>query len=434
MADGNVGSLYMTLGLKDEVTVGLNKVAKSLSSSKKYTESLKNEVEALRKELKGVNGTDMSEPIKKALSFIKQYDNKVYESIKETNRFAYALRGVFESNKGEIKIKLSNIPNAINELAKLSKELDGMKGNKDASQEFKMKVSNAMDYLKMLQSIERKQRELNDLAISSRNIDKADIASAKVMLNNLRQSLAKQLFNRESGSLIGTNFMSEVKKMLSMSMTEIGDYMRNLKKDNPLSVFVNSADMLTSKIASANKKVLEMQSLMRGSKIPNLFDDTALRGLRGIVGEMQKLIQKEGKGEKTDINKVNRLVSEYAKLVSQAELAKSTFKQLSREYDNANARLVSWFSKYRELQSIRNDRIRLGLDTSAIDAEISRVRALFSEINSIKNGLNAGNTNFLGMLGSRGTGVDTKLYNNAVKAAREEIAERERLIDRKSVV
>lgn len=130
MADGNVGSLYMTLGLKDEVTVGLNKVAKSLSSSKKYTESLKNEVEALRKELKGVNGTDMSEPIKKALSFIKQYDNKVYESIKETNRFAYALRGVFESNKGEIKIKLSNIPNAINELAKLSKELDGMKGNK----------------------------------------------------------------------------------------------------------------------------------------------------------------------------------------------------------------------------------------------------------------------------------------------------------------
>ena len=31
MADGNVGSLYMTLGLKDEVTVGLNKVTKSLS-------------------------------------------------------------------------------------------------------------------------------------------------------------------------------------------------------------------------------------------------------------------------------------------------------------------------------------------------------------------------------------------------------------------
>ena len=428
MADGNVGSLYMTLGLKDEVTVGLNKVTKSLSKSKQYTDELKKEVEGLRKELKGVSGTDMSEPLKKALDFIKKYDSKVYESINRTNRLAYALRGVFENSKGEIKINLASIPKAINELAKLSKQLDGYGDNKEGAKAFKNSVANAIDYLKILQSIERKQRELNDLAISSRNIDKADIASAKMMLNDLRQSFAKQLFNKESGSLIDTNFMSEVKKILSMTMTEISDYMRNLKKDNPLSVFVNSADMLTSKISLANKKILEMQSLMRGSKLPNLFDDTALRGLRGIVGEMQKLIQKEGKGEKTDISKINRLVSEYAKLTSQAELATSTFRRMSREYDNASARLVSWYSKYRELQSIRNDRVHLGLDTSAIDAEISRVRALFSEINTIRTNLGRGNMDYLGMLGSRGTGVDTALYNSAVKAAREEIAERERLI------
>lgn len=426
MADGNVGSLYMTLGLKDEVTVGLNKVTKSLSKSKQYTDELKKEVEGLRKELKGVSGTDMSEPIKKALDFIKKYDSKVYESINETNRLAYALRGVFENSKGEIKINLASIPKAINELAKLSKQLDSYGDNKEGAKAFKNSVANAIDYLKMLQSIERKQRELNDLAISSRNIDKADIASAKMMLNDLRQSFAKQLFTKDN-SLIDTNFMSEVKKVLSMTMTEISDYMRNLKKDNPLSVFVNSADMLTSKISSANKKILEMQSLMRGSKLPNLFDDTALRGLRGIVGEMQKLIQKEGKGEKTDINKINRLVSEYAKLVSQAELAKSTFKQLSREYDNASARLVSWYSKYRELQSIRDKRVSLYLDTKDVDAELARIRAIFNELNTIRNGLKSGNEGFIGMLGSRGTGVDTGIYNNVKKAANEEIAAREKI-------
>ena len=427
MADGNVGSLFMTLGLKDEISIGLDKVAKKLSGAQKYTDELQSEVANLRKELKSVSGTDISGPFKKSLEFIKKYDESVYNTITRTNRLAYALRGITKNNDGKINIKLSNIPVAIRELAKLNQELNKIE-DKDEKRAFKTSISNATDYLKLLQTIERKKAELNEIALSSRNIDKGVIASARSAINSIQSEISRQLFNIQNGSIVHTDLMPNIKKLLSMSITEMGDYMRNLKKDNPLSVFVNSADMLTSKIAAANKKILEMQALMRGSKVPGLFDTSALNGLRGVVGKMQSLINKEGKGEKTDINKINRLVSEYAKLVSQAELAKSTFKQLSREYDNANARLVSWFSKYRELQSIRNDRVRLGLDTSAIDAEISRVRALFSEINSIKNGLNAGNTNFLGMLGSRGTGVDTALYNSTVKAAREEIAERERLI------
>lgn len=426
MADGNVGSLFMTLGLKDEISIGLDKVTKKLSSAQKYTDDLQKEVGNLRKELKSASGTDISEPFKKSLEFIKKYDDGIYNAIVRTNRLAYALRGITQSKDGKININLSNIPVAIRELAKLNQELNKIE-DKDDKKAFKTSISNATDYLKLLQTIERKKAELNEISLSSRNIDKGVIASARNAINGIQQEISKQLFNIQNGSLIKTAIMPEIKKLLSMSITEIGDYMRNLKKDNPLSVFANSADMLTSKIATANKKILEMQSLMRSSKMPNLFDITALNGLKGVVGKMQSLINKEGKGEKTDINKINRLVSEYAKLVSQAELAKSTFKQLSREYDNANARLVSWFSKYRELQSIRNDRIRLGLDTSAIDAEISRVRALFSEINSIRRGLAGGDTNFLGMLGSRGTGADANIFNAVRKASREEIAAVEKI-------
>ena len=221
--------------------------------------------------------------------------------------------------------------------------------------------------------------------------------------------------------------MPNIKKLLSMSITEMGDYMRNLKKDNPLSVFVNSADMLTSKIAAANKKILEMQALMRGSKVPGLFDTSALNGLRGVVGKMQSLINKEGKGEKTDMSKINRLVSEYAKLTSQAELATSTFRRMSREYDNASARLVSWYSKYRELQSIRDKRVSLYLDTKDVDAELARIRAMFNELNAIRQGLKSGNEGFIGMLGSRGTGIDTRIYDNVVKSAKEGVAKQEKL-------
>ena len=427
MADGNVGSLYMTLGLKDEVSVGLSKVAKSLSKSKSYTDELKREIEGLRKELKGVSGTDMSEPLKKALSFIKKYDKDVWESIKSTNKLAYALRGVFNNSDGDINLKLGSIPNAIKEISKLSKQMNGI--NKAEKDEFKTKVSNAMDYLRILQDISRKQAELNTLSKSSRNIDKAEIASAKNTLNDIQTALAKQIFNRSinSSSLIDNNFISEIKKLLSMSLREIGDYMRNLKKDNPLSVFVNSADMLTSKITAANKKILEMQALMRGSKIPNLMDTKALNDMRGLVGAMSKLTNEKGIGQKTEKAKIDKLVSDYARLSSEMNLAMSTFRRMSREYDNASARLVSWFSKYRELQSIRNDRIRLGLDTSAIDAEISRVRALFSEINSIRRGLAGGDTNFLGMLGSRGTGADANIFNAVRKASREESAAVEKI-------
>lgn len=417
----------MTLGLKDEVSVGLNKVAKSLSKSKSYTDELKREIEGLRKELKGVSGTDMSEPLKKALSFIKKYDKDVWESIKSTNKLAYTLRGVFNNSNGEINLKLGSIPNAIKEISKLSKQMNGM--NKAEKDEFKTKVSNALDYLRILQDIGRKQAELNTLSKSSRNIDKAEIASAKNTLNDIQTALAKQILNRNtnSSSLIDNNFISEIKKLLSMSMREISDYMRNLKKDNPLSVFVNSADMLKSKIAAANSKILEMQSLMRGSKIPNLMDTKALNDMRGLVGAMSKLTNEKGIGQKTEKSKIDKIVSEYAKLSSEMSLAMSTFRRMSREYDNANARLVSWYSKYRELQSIRDKRVSLYLDTKDVDAELNRIRAIFSELNAIRQGLKSGNEGFIGMLGSRGTGVDMGIYNNVKKTANEEIAAREKI-------
>lgn len=426
MADGNVGSLFMTLGLKDEISIGLDKVAKKLSGAQKYTDELRNEVANLRKELKSVSGTDISEPFKKSLEFIKKYDESIYNTITRTNRLAYALRGITQNKDGKININLSNIPVAIKELAKLNQELNKI-DDKDDKRAFKTSISNATDYLKLLQTIERKKAELNEIALSSRNIDKGVIASARSAINSIQSEISRQLFNIQNGSIIHTDLMPNIKKLLSMSITEMGDYMRNLKKDNPLSVFVNSADMLTSKIAAANKKILEMQALMRGSKVPGLFDTSALNGLRGVVGKMQSLINKEGKGEKTDISKINRLVSEYAKLTSQAELATSTFRRMSREYDNASARLVSWYSKYRELQSIRDKRVSLYLDTKDVDAELNRIRAIFSELNAIRQGLKSGSEGFIGMLGSRGTGVDTGIYNNVKKAANEEIAAREKI-------
>ena len=426
MADGNVGSLFMTLGLKDEISIGLDKVAKKLSGAQKYTDELQSEVANLRKELKSVSGTDISGPFKKSLEFIKKYDESVYNTITRTNRLAYALRGITKNNDGKINIKLSNIPVAIRELAKLNQELNKIE-DKDEKRAFKTSISNATDYLKLLQTIERKKAELNEIALSSRNIDKGVIASARSAINSIQSEISRQLFNIQNGSIVHTDLMPNIKKLLSMSITEMGDYMRNLKKDNPLSVFVNSADMLTSKIAAANKKILEMQALMRGSKVPGLFDTSALNGLRGVVGKMQSLINKEGKGEKTDISKINRLVSEYAKLTSQAELATSTFRRMSREYDNASARLVSWYSKYRELQSIRDKRVSLYLDTKDVDTELNRIRAIFSELNAIRQGLKSGNDGFIGMLGSRGTGVDTRIYDNVVKSAKEGVAKQEKL-------
>ena len=426
MADGNVGSLFMTLGLKDEISIGLDKVAKKLSGAQKYTNELQSEIANLRKELKSVSGTDISGPFKRSLEFIKKYDESVYNTITRTNRLAYALRGITQNNDGKININLSNIPVAIRELAKLNQELNKI-DDKDEKRAFKTSISNATDYLRLLQTIERKKAELNEIALSSRNIDKGVIASARSAINSIQSEISRQLFNIQNGSIVHTNLMPNIKKLLSMSITEMGDYMRNLKKDNPLSVFVNSADMLTSKIAAANKKILEMQALMRGSKVPGLFDTSALNGLRGVVGKMQSLINKEGKGEKTDISKINRLVSEYAKLTSQAELATSTFRRMSREYDNASARLVSWYSKYRELQSIRDKRVSLYLDTKNVDAELARIRAMFNELNAIRSGLKSGNEGFIGMLGSRGTGVDTGIYNNVKKAANEEIAAREKI-------
>ena len=426
MADNNLGSLFLTLGLKEEISSGLDKVVKKLSRTQQYSKELQAEIDNLRQSLKNASGTDLSEPFRKSLEFIKKYDAGLYQMIFNANKVANAIRGIAESGKGEVRIKLGNVQDAIRQLSHFSSQLAKIEDGDD-KKAFRNKITNAIDYLKILQTIETKQRELDSLKMSSRNIDKGDIAYAKRILSNMSKELSNQLFNSKDGSLMTTGIMSEFKSLMSLQVRELADYLRNLKKDNPLSVFANAADSLSSKIANANGKIMEMQALMRGSKFPSFMDTSALNNLKGVVGKMQSLINKEGSGEKTSASKVQSLTSEYSKLISQVNLAISTFRNLNKEYDNANSRLQSWFGKYRQLQSLRGTMLKLNLDTSSVDKEINRVRALFSEINSIRKGLMSGNTDYIGKLGSRGTNADTRLYNNVVNSSRERIEEHKRL-------
>ena len=123
MADNNLGSLFLTLGLKEEISSGLDKVVKKLSRTQQYSKELQTEIDNLRQSLKNASGTDLSEPFKKSLEFIKKYDAGLYQMIFNANKVANAIRGIAESGKGEVRIKLGNVQDAIRQLSHFSSQL-----------------------------------------------------------------------------------------------------------------------------------------------------------------------------------------------------------------------------------------------------------------------------------------------------------------------
>lgn len=396
MANGNVGTVFMTLGLKDETEAGLKRVEANLRKNKQYTSEIKEEMRKIREEMKLAGTEDLSKPLSKALSFFKKYDDSVYTSITGTNKLLNALRGVMSYNKGEITLDLGNINKAIRLVQDLSKKYSLIE-DKDDKKAFKNRVDNALSYLEVLQRISRKEKELSELSKSSRNIDKGTIAEARSTLSSIKREVANALYSKDN-SIINTSMMSEIKKLVNMSAGEITDVIKNLKKSNPLSVFINSVDLLTAKINNAKIKLEELQSLQRlgSGRYMQLIDDASINNLKTVIGKMQSLLGRENKGQRTDLEVINRLLSETAVISSEAALAVRRFrtdmKMLGdvKTGEDAVYHLNNLYREYRNLQNIRQTNLSAGIDVSAIDHEITRVRALFSEIQSIRRTINAG--------------------------------------------
>jgi hypothetical protein len=396
MANGNVGTVFMTLGLKDETEAGLKRVEANLRKNKQYTSEIKEEMRKIREEMKLAGTEDLSKPLSKALSFFKKYDDSVYTSITGTNKLLNALRGVMSYNKGEITLDLGNINKAIRLVQDLSKKYSLIE-DKDDRKAFKNRVDNALSYLEILQRISRKEKELSELSKSSRNIDKGTIAEARSTLSSIKREVANALYSKDN-SIINTSMMSEIKKLVSMSAGEITDVIKNLKKSNPLSVFINSVDLLTAKINNAKIKLEELQSLQRlgSGRYMQLIDDASINNLKTVIGKMQSLLGRENKGQRTDLEVINRLLSETAVISSEAALAVRRFrtdmKMLGdvKTGEDAVYHLNNLYKEYRNLQNVRQTNLSAGIDVSSIDHEIARVRALFSEIQSIRRTINAG--------------------------------------------
>lgn len=159
MADGNIGSLWLSLGIRDEMSKAIEKITKGMRGVDEATQKAKREGESLVRALEGVNGNNFARVFREANAYIAKNSKeisgiaKILKYLGDSNAFT----GTLLKAKG-LEETAAALRKANAELATLAKT-----GGKEADvSQWRTKISNALDYIKLLQDVIGQEKKLDN--------------------------------------------------------------------------------------------------------------------------------------------------------------------------------------------------------------------------------------------------------------------------------
>ena len=175
-------------------------------------------------------------------------------------------------NLGDLWFQLGvkdNTSKSMNAILKSVQGLDGMinKLNKmildsDSKSKgaFKSGLSNALDYLNLLQKIGYKLKDLESLKSINSGIDTRRIDEAKKSLREFRDELIALQSGKTAGG-VDSAFMTAYSKKYRNILTDIKEIERAFNKENTLSVSKNNAARLNRELENTKNKLAEIYNL-----------------------------------------------------------------------------------------------------------------------------------------------------------------------------
>lgn len=299
-------------------------------------------------------------------------------------------------NLGELWFQLGvkdNTSKSMNAILKSVQGLDGMinKLNKmilDSDSKgkgaLKSGLSNALDYLNLLQKIGYKLKDLESLKSINSGIDTRRIDEAKKSLREFRDELIALQSGKTAGG-VDSAFMTAYSKKYRNILTDIKEIERAFNKENTLSVSKNNAARLNRELENTKNKLAEIYNLQsKGFRsgvttTPLLSGANSLRGVKKRMETMlgdDKLLANE--------SKVRSLLSDIAYAYTKAAGNVREYKAAVEESSSVSSALGQQKIALSQIESILSNIERLKGKSLEVGTDTTRLSAVRSEIERIK--------------------------------------------------
>lgn len=395
MADGNMGNLFVSLGIKDEMSNALQKIIKEMKGVDQATQDAKKRGEELVSSLNSINGNNFSKVFRDANEYIEKNSKGVSGIVKMLNTLkAEDLNALTSKFLGA-----RNFTNIASILRTANAELEKMSGNENKAGNVKIwqsKISNALDYIKLLQDINEQQKKISNTKSENPNVDTKSLDNARKSLAGIRSEIVGLL---SSGGIDDANVLKGFQKLLSVAKKDVKDIVSTFKKDNVLSNFSGGAAKVEADIARVTEKLAKMRDMM--SEGTQKGYSTSM--LTGSISELDNILTRLNSAKLnptmlTDAAQMRNLISDVLVEMTKATAATQAYGRekgkaiaLEREHERA-------INKFNAIQTGENQKKKALADIEIllknIDAlssrgiglgqDVSKLESVRSEIERIK--------------------------------------------------
>lgn len=322
MADGNIGSLWLSLGIRDEMSKAIEKITKGMRGVDEATQKAKREGESLVKALEGINGNNFARVFREANAYIAKNSKeisgiaKILKNLGDSNAFT----GTLLKAKG-LEETAAALRKANAELATLAKT----EGKEADVSQWRTKISNALDYIKLLQDIIGQEKKLDNTKALNPNVDTKSLDSAKKSLEGFRGEMTRLL---QSGGVDDSNVLGSFKKLLDVAKKDVQDIVATFKNDNPLSLFSGGAAKVETDLARVTEKLARLRDLMAEGTRKGFM--TGMLG--GSITELDKIMTRLNAAKLnptmlTDASQMRNLISDVLVEMTKATVAESAYRR-----------------------------------------------------------------------------------------------------------
>lgn len=335
MAGGNMGDLFVSLGIKDEMSKTLEKIVKGMNGVDQATQDAKKRGEELLDSLNKINKNDFAKTFREANEYIEKNSKGIASIVKSLGELGgkdlNALTGKF-LNAGDLS-KMANLLNAVSlklrEIAKSGDEDSGL-----MIQAWQNRVSNALKYIKLLQEVNTLEKKVGDTKAQNPNVNTKSLDDAKKSVIGLREEVVKLL---QRGGVDDSNILGGFTKLLGIAKTEVGNIISAFKKENPLSPFSNGAAKVEADIARVTEKLAKLRDMMlegahKGYKT-SMLPDSFLE-LEKILSRLNAA--KLNPSMLTDAVQMKALISDVSLEFLKATIAAEAYNREKRKITDAN--------------------------------------------------------------------------------------------------
>lgn len=348
MAGGNLGDLFISLGIKDEMSKTLQKIVKGMNGVDQATQDAKKRGEELVASLNQINGNNFSKIFREANEYIEKNTKGIANIVKILKE-----SGINDTNilTGKF-LGAGNLTKIASLFGTINSELQRMSKNEDDADRVKAwqnRISNALAYIKLLQDINIQEKKISNTKAENPNVDTKSLDNAKKSLNELRESIISLI---HSGGVDDSNILSSLTKVLGMARKDVQDIISTFKKDNPLSAFTGGAAKVEADIARVTEKLAKMRDLM--SEGTQKGYSTSM--LTGSISELDNILTRLNAAKLnptmlTDAAQMRNLISDVLVEMTKATAATQAYGREKGKVITQERTINEALKKYEDAQS-----------------------------------------------------------------------------------